>query len=481
MAVVKKSFFRRTGVRPGLAFGGVAGGLFFLDRYKFHHTIERSLLTFSTGIHLIYTYKYKWTLENFSDCHRDVAQRLVFCFKQNEGLYVKFGQALASMNFILPKEYQVELRTLHDRAKTFDVAAVEQIMYEEFGQTSDQIFQSFDPVPIASASVAQVHKAVLKDGTDVAVKVQKPNIAVQCFWDLAVFWLVLHILEYIFELPLIWSYQYVCDQLRSELDFRIEAENSEACRHELANCLERELRERVHVPPIRDDILSPRVLVSEWVADTVKINDGEGLARKNFDSYGIMKVATRVFAHQIFVTGNVHCDPHPGNLLVRDHPTLPGMQLVLLDHGLYVHLSNTFREQYCKFWTAIIRQDMEKIREISKGWGVQDADFFVMTNIMQPFRGAAGSLMGPDNGNGSNGKLSNEDILRAPTPAELVKIQETMKQRAKRVLADTDRFPRELIFIGRNINLIRSANWALGSVVRIFTSELCNLFIQILD
>ena len=464
MAVVKNSFFRRIR-RPGLALGSAVGGVFLLDEFKFHHTIQRSLLTFQTGIHLIYTYKYKWTPENFSDCHRDVAQRLVFCFKQNEGLYVKFGQALASMNFILPKEYQVELGTLQDRAKTFDISYVEQIMYEEFGQTSDQIFKSFDVVPIASASVAQVHKAVLKDGTDVAVKVQKPNIAVQCFWDLLVFKLVLYVLEYMFDLPMLWSYDYVCDQLKSELDFRIEAENSEACRLELQNCVEKELRERVFVPPINSSVLSTRVLVSEWVADTVKINDQKGLQEHNFDAYAIMKVATRVFAHQIFVTGNVHCDPHPGNLLVRKHPTKPGMQLVLLDHGLYVHLSDEFRTQYCKFWTAIIRQDMDVIKEISQSWGVQDADFFVMTNIMQPFRGAAGSLLNTDT---KSGKLRNDDILRAPTPDELIKIQEMMKERAKKVLADTDRFPRELIFIGRNINLIRSANWALGSVVQFF-------------
>ena len=99
-------------------------------------------------------------------------------------------------------------------------------------------------------------------------------------------------------------------------------------------------------------------MVSEWI-DGIKITEDEKLKELNFDKKDVMNKLIRAFADQIFVTGFVHCDPHPGNVFVRPHPdNHKNYQLVILDHGLCLELSNDFRKNYSQFWKAMFLQDV---------------------------------------------------------------------------------------------------------------------------
>eukprot|EP00927_Polykrikos_kofoidii_P073189 TRINITY_DN69260_c0_g1_i1.p1 TRINITY_DN69260_c0_g1~~TRINITY_DN69260_c0_g1_i1.p1 ORF type:complete len:583 (+),score=75.55 TRINITY_DN69260_c0_g1_i1:41-1789(+) len=473
---------------------GTLGIAWLADEYKYHRVLQRSFLTCKTGVFMLWQYKIQWTPENASDVHTKVAKRVVACLRSNEGLYVKFGQAMASMDVILPEEWKQELKVLHDQAATFPFSEVRQIVEEETGKSLAETFYEFDPEPIASASIAQVHRAKLLPsasnesspassqdacanmGQWVAVKVQKPNIPAQNACDLAMYKMVLAVLEYAFDLPLAWTFDYTRQQLDAELDFRVEAANAKRASAELAEAPH--LREMVVVPRVYEHASSRRVLVMEWIDSLCPASDGTVLRKFGIDPAAVMRIATQVFGHQIFCTGHVHCDPHPGNLLVRAAPSghSTEWQLVLLDHGLYCDMPSKLRQQYADFWVAAALGDHSKTLGICQCWGISDADAAEMFASLTQFRrvrlsasriGAVAGLFGERRASAKQPQLNplHHEKRKKYTPAEIAAAQARLKERAKKVLADTRSFPQELLFVGRNLNMIRSANFSLGSVV----------------
>jgi predicted unusual protein kinase regulating ubiquinone biosynthesis (AarF/ABC1/UbiB family) len=208
------------------------GSLFALDELQLSNVIERNLRALLCASAIFLDYKFIWTPYNASEVHSRVAKRIVKCCKTNEGLYVKFGQQLASMDVALPLEFREPLSELHDQAKTFDSEIVKKILNSEIPPELFHQLRDISEKPIASASVAQVHTGFLKD-RKVAIKVQKPNIKIQTFWDLTMYKFILTSLEYFFDIPLLWAFDFIKRQLESELDFRVEAENSRQCKIDL--------------------------------------------------------------------------------------------------------------------------------------------------------------------------------------------------------------------------------------------------------
>eukprot|EP00928_Gymnodinium_smaydae_P028428 TRINITY_DN21688_c0_g2_i1.p1 TRINITY_DN21688_c0_g2~~TRINITY_DN21688_c0_g2_i1.p1 ORF type:complete len:585 (+),score=111.00 TRINITY_DN21688_c0_g2_i1:39-1793(+) len=476
--------------------GGAVGVAWAVDEFYAHQVMQRTLRTLKTGAFLLWEYKVRWSPETSCEIHARVAASLVDCMKKNEGLYVKFGQAMSTMDVVLPDEYKKELKTLHDQAATFGFDEVRRVIESELGCSLEDVFAEFDETPIASASIAQVHKARLRSRTEdktgrsladrglgefVAVKVQKPNIPAQNACDLAVYNLVLRVLEYAFELPLAWTYDFTRKQLEAELDFRIEASNAERASQELSNTLH--LRDRVVIPSVHRNLLSQRVMVMEWIDAIGAASDSEALKNAGLSAKDVMQTATEVFGYQIFSTGHVHCDPHPGNLLVRLAPegTRAGWQLVLLDHGLYCNMSEKLRREYADFWVAAALGDREATRRICRSWGIADGSAAELFASLTQFRrvrfeagrrGAVASLFGsaPAKARGVDATQplayqSGAAARRRPSPEEIAAAQAKLKERAKQVLADTSSFPQELFFVGRSLNIIRSANFSLGGAV----------------
>ena len=425
-------------------FLGVTGAAYAYDKYECYSVAERSLRAIGTGVYLTYQYKVVWTPENASEVNGRVARRLVDTCKRNEGLYVKFGQALASMAFALPREYIEPLGELHDKAMTFPLEEVKKIINAEVG---DIALTDFEDAPVASASLAQVHKAKL-NGKMVAVKIQKPNVAVQAEWDLRMYHILLTVLELFFDLPLDWTYEYTKAQLLGEVDFRSEAEHSNRAAKEFQQSPS--LRDCIYVPVIY--ACSKRVIISEWIENAMKVTDKEQIVAAGLDSHQVVSDAVSAFAYQIFHVGHVHCDPHPGNLLVRCKPGGRAGQheVVVIDHGLYVELPEELRLDYANFWVAMAPpMNTAALQATCTKWGIQDFELYAKITAFN-----------------KQGERSAEDmVMQEASKKTKTELQALMKERIKRALNDTSLFPRPLLFVGRCQNYIRATNWAHGNPI----------------
>jgi ubiquinone biosynthesis protein len=278
--------------------------------------------------------------------HRRSAELAYDTATRLEGLLIKACQFLGTRADILPHEYITVLSRLHDRVPPRPFSQIAAVIESQLGRPLEAVFPQFDPRPIASASLAQVHRARLQDGRDVAVKVQYPEIPDLVAIDLANLSFFINLLARIernFDLRLIL--REVSKYVRLELDFEHEARNAQRIRANLAH------REDVLVPEVLPDYSTKKVLVMEYLPG-IKITDVEALAAAGIDKQQVAHMLSEIFCHQILVDGFFHADPHPGNILVQ-----PGPRLVLLDFGLAKDFPPGFQEGITRLASAIIMQD----------------------------------------------------------------------------------------------------------------------------
>ncbi len=262
--------------------------------------------------------------------------------------YVKFGQLLSTRPDIVPNEYIIALESLQDDLEPFSFADVEKTIEEELGVRISKAFQSFDGTPIAAASLGQVHRAVLRDGREVVVKVQRPNIREQVRRDLEVFSDIATELERHTEigkkLNLVGAIEQARMVMFSELNYLQEARNTEVLRENLASF------PQIYIPAVVLDLSSPRVLTTELVKGR-KVSKLTPLALIEGDYAELAAVLTRAYLKQICVDGFWHSDPHPGNVFIREEDGAP--QLVLLDFGMCSRISSEFQDEVIKLLLAI--------------------------------------------------------------------------------------------------------------------------------
>ncbi len=434
---------------------GLSYGAYKFDDVVLCGTITRSARALGTACYIAFLYKFMYSDQNSTEIHTKVARAIVDCCKANEGLYVKFGQALSTFDFVLPPEFTAALTELHDHTRTFNTDSVRKIIRSEgLGDIVEHVSE-----PIASGSIAQVHRARLKgSGEYVAVKVQKPNIAVQMKWDLRVEKMILYGLEALFGLPLLFAHKFLKEQLIKEVDFKLEGCNSETSRLQLfAPETPRNIRDRCIVPRVH--FATKHVLVTEWIEGAIGVHELESQLKMKLNVQEVAGDVASLAAFQIFKTGHVHCDPHPGNLLVRRHPDavlktdniwgsvrnvirldpyVPH-QVVILDHGTYVALSPELRKQYATFWTAVASGDALVLEQICTLWGIRDVELFRSLATMDT---TLSSVL--------------EDIVHN-------KHKTAAKHRISQLFDSTQQFPRELIYVGKCLNYIRSSNPGLSS------------------
>ncbi|RUS28815.1 ABC1 family-domain-containing protein [Jimgerdemannia flammicorona] len=281
-------------------------GLYVYDEKANAQVLQRNTRTLYNGLVLAADYKLNFTAKNaagIDDLHERVARRLLHVCKANGGLYIKLGQTIGAQSAVLPAAYQRHFRTLYDAAPAVGYDEVVKIFLQEFGVHPSDVFAEFSHEPVASASIAQVHRATLRNGTVVAVKVQKPEIRAQMGWDLMAYRALLTLYERLFDLPLKWSADYTERHLRMEADFENEGRNSELAWRGVQE--EPTLKGRVYIPKVFWEYTGKRVLVCEWI-DGVRLTDVDGLENIGVKPEEAMRTAVDMFASQIFQSGFVH-------------------------------------------------------------------------------------------------------------------------------------------------------------------------------
>lgn len=454
------------------------GGVALWDNTQNASALTRTCRTLWTCSMIALDYKWNFNPEHGSEIpqiHQRTAERLYNLITANGGLYIKMGQAIGANAAVLPPAMQEMFTRLFDDAPQIPFSAVQSVIESQFRHPlsgPDGIFAEFEEQAIASASVAQVHRARLKSGELVAVKVQKPHVRRQSEWDLGAYAVVIWLYEKTFDLPVYFTVDFICDHLREELDFEREATNAIRTAGFIAS--EPRLRDRVYVPKVYPEYSNKMVMTAEWI-EGVRLSDkpavrrlmGEALPsdlekltqrtyrpssidpdlRLDGGVKAIMQAMVELFSAQIFRWGWLHCDPHPGNFIVRPDPAHPRRaQLVLLDHGLYVRLAPEFQRQYAALWKSLLTQDLEAVKEIARGWGIGSPDLFASATLMRP------TGFDPH-------KLKEMEEMSEYERSQI------MTQKLREFLEDTDKMPKELIFIGRNIRLVQGNNQSFGSPV----------------
>ncbi|KAF9474483.1 ABC1-domain-containing protein [Pholiota conissans] len=444
------------------------GGAYVLDREYNASSIVRNLRTLQTCAMITLDYKWNFTpekSEQIPQLHERVAQRVFDLLTSNGGLYIKIGQAIGANAALLPEPMQVKFASLFDDAPQIPYSVVRDVFIKELGRPPDGpngVFAYFDPQAVASASIAQVHRARLhpQPGDDedeehwVAVKVQKPSVGTQMNWDLGAYRAVMWMFEnWAFDLPVYFAVDFVSDHLRQELDFIREAENARKTAAFVAS--EPRLRDKVHIPRVYPEYSTRRVLVAEWI-DGVRLSDKAGVKAMGHVK-AVMQTMVELFAAQMFDWGWVHCDPHPGNVLIRPRPDNPALsQLVLLDHGLYVPVPDEFRTQWGLLWRAMLTGDYGGVEKITKQWGFGIPELLASFTLLRPTALKNNRKTKP----GEEGKKPQEK-----KPMTQYEMSVRMKQKLKEFLADTDRMPKVLIFLTRNMRMVQGNNQSFGSPV----------------
>ena len=308
--------------------------------------------------------------------HRRNAVRVRRRILELKGLFIKVGQLISILTNFLPPAFRDELEELQDRVPAGDFDAVRGRIERELGASLESLFAEFDPEAIASASLAQVHRARMHDGRIVAVKVQHPSIEEIARRDLATIRSILRLVERFLGIGgLDEQYAQLHAIVLEELDFVRERENLEAVAANFAD------DPRVEVPASVPERSAGRILTTTFVQG-VKANDLEGLVHIGVNPADLAVRIVEAYCRMIFVDGLYHADPHPGNLLVR-----PDGTLVFLDFGAVARLSPEMTRGIPAFLFALLKRDVPGLREALTDMGFipRDGDQERAAEILDTF------------------------------------------------------------------------------------------------
>ena len=268
------------------------------------------------------------------------------------GTLIKACQFASTRPDILPTPYVESLSKLQDRVPPRPWSEIAGVIRQEGGREPNEIFEWIETEPVAAASIAQVHRARLYDGREVAVKVQYPGIMGIIDTDLTVLQRIVKLVVRLYpNIQLQPILDYLKETLPLELDFRREAKAMAELRAALLH------RKDIIIPESIQELSTERMLVMEFM-NGVKITDRAALLDAGISPSAVARLLNEVYAEQIFRLGMLHADPHPGNLLVQ-----PGPRLVLLDHGLTVPLKSTFVQALGEMVRALLVADFDRLTE----------------------------------------------------------------------------------------------------------------------
>jgi ubiquinone biosynthesis protein len=283
------------------------------------------------------------------------AERIRMAFEELGPTYVKLGQVLSTRPDLIPVDFLTELTKLQDRVPAFPFSEAREIFAVELGSPPEVLFDSITEAPIASASIAQVHRARLFDGDEVAVKIQRPGIGQIIEVDLEIMLHLATLMErHIEELSLHRPVKIVEEFARTlerEIDFTLEAANMERFSSQFIG------DPTVYVPKVYRQYCTPRILTTEFV-DGIKISEIETIDDAGLDRRVITARGAQLIFKQIFDHGFFHADPHPGNLFV-----LPGNIICPVDFGMIGAVDRITRERFVDLIDSVVHRDATRITQ----------------------------------------------------------------------------------------------------------------------
>ncbi|MFA5354559.1 MAG: AarF/ABC1/UbiB kinase family protein [Thermodesulfovibrionales bacterium] len=282
-----------------------------------------------------------------------VPERLRLAFGELGPTFIKLAQVLSARPDLITVPYAEEFKKLQDEVPPFPSSEVKRIIEEELGKPIYQVFSSYDANPLAAASIAQVHRATLTDGTQVVVKVQRPDIKENIETDISILSTIARLIDKYVPESRLFNPIGVVDEfsrtVRKELSFVEEAKNCLTLRKNL------EANPDVYVPMVFRDLVTEKVLVMERI-EGVRIDDIRAIEAQGIDKKKLAVTGVNVYFKQILEDGFFHADPHPGNLFV-----LPDGRIAFVDFGIMGRVSDELKETMANTFIALMEQDFDSL------------------------------------------------------------------------------------------------------------------------
>ena len=325
----------------------------------------------------------RWMRLRMNEVHRRNARRIEQNILRLKGLFIKVGQMLSIMSNFLPEELRSGLEALQDAVPPHPYPAIEARFRQEFGKPPNELFRRFVETPIASASLGQVHRGELADGTPVAVKVQYPEIESIVRIDLKILKRIFGLLHLFFPTyGLKQVYQEIAEVIGQELDYQYEAGNLELMKKNFA--------EEVNFlfPDVIREFSTSRILTLRFM-EGVKVSHLEELRKLGVAPPEIARKIIHAYCKQIFLDGVYHADPHPGNLLVQSDG-----RIVLVDFGAIARVSDRMRSGMVSFAEGLIKRDTRQLASAMRemGFVAREAGWEPFEQLVDYFYGKLANL-----------------------------------------------------------------------------------------
>src|SRR6476646_6726209 len=371
--------------------------------------------------------------------HRKNARRIRDAIIRAGGLFIKVGQLISILSNFLPAEFRRELEGLQDRLPPHPFDEIVARIRTELGRAPEEVFAELDPVPVATASLAQVHVARLPDGRKVAVKVQHENIEEIARADLVAVRRIIALVQRVTGLRGLEAYHpEISQMIGEELDFSREATNLETIARQFAGDAS------VRCPTVIPDLCTRRLLVTTFMEGT-KVTDFAGLAARGFERRAVAERVVTAYCRMIFVNGVYHADPHPGNIFVANDGGI-----VFVDFGAVGSLAPHMREGIPEFFEGVIRRDARQITDAIRTMGFvardpKSAD--VAQRVIDYFQRRFFEEMASDSW--GLGSLQMDLRSRLETLADLRRLDVSFRQ-----LTTTFQVPKDWVLLERTLLLL---------------------------
>ncbi len=364
------------------------------------------------------------------------AERVKKAILHLQGLFIKVGQLLSILSNFLPPAFHEPLEALQDKIPARPFEEIQSRLKKELGGLPTEIFAAFDTTPLASASIGQVHRAVLKTGESVVVKVQHANIESIAEVDLQVMKRLVHLTAYFFDINGIeHAYTQVQKMIEEELDFHQEASSMQTIGKNLMG------EDRVSVPKFYPEFSTQRVLTSGF-CEGVKINDVKQIQAWQLDQTDIANRLVHAYCKMVFEDGFYHADPHPGNILIQEDGTI-----IFLDFGAVAELPSVMRTGFLSLIDAAVKNDNDKIISSLRSMGFLAENQDVEATAEKMIDAFRFFIQNEVQING----LNFEEIKVNPFETSLFSL---LRELGVRGITNTVQVPKEFVLLNRMVTLL---------------------------